>query len=290
MLPRCLGQGCRPGAVLSVASDLPIEQLTDAPPIDPGHQRLPSAIASWSLTHRSSHPRALVSASTALVDPVDENPAIPAATVVLVRDGDDGLEVLMLHRVSKVAFGGMWVFPGGRVEEGDREPGADDASAARRAAAREALEECGLAVDPEDLVPFSHWVPPAITPRRFSTHFFVARAGDGDVVVDGGEIHEHEWLTAREVLDRRDHGEVDLAPPTWVTLHDLAEHPTVSAVLAAAGRRMPVPHYETRWCGIDGGAVAMWAGDAGYEAGDPSADGARHRLWMLEDGWRLERT
>jgi 8-oxo-dGTP pyrophosphatase MutT (NUDIX family) len=216
--------------------------------------------------------------------------AIPAATVVLVRDGAAGLEVLMLHRVSKVAFGGMWVFPGGRVDDDDRQPGDDDEAAARRAAAREAIEECGLAVDPDDLVPFSHWVPPPVTPKRFSTHFFLARASDGEVIVDGGEIHEHEWLAAREVLDRRDRGEVDLAPPTWVTLHDLAEHDTVDDALAAARRRDPVPHYETRWVTMDGGAVAMWEGDSGYAALDPDEPGDRHRLWMLADGWRLERS
>jgi 8-oxo-dGTP pyrophosphatase MutT (NUDIX family) len=210
--------------------------------------------------------------------------------VVLVRDGSTGLEVLMLHRVSKVAFGGMWVFPGGRVDEDDREVGEDDAASARRAAAREALEECGLAVDPADLVPFSHWVPPPVSPRRFSTHFFLARAAEGEVVVDGGEIHEHEWLAAREVLERRDRGEVDLAPPTWVTLHDLADHPTVETALEAARRRDPIPHYETRWVTIDGGAVAMWDGDGGYETSDPNQPGGRHRLWMLADGWRLERS
>jgi 8-oxo-dGTP pyrophosphatase MutT (NUDIX family) len=224
------------------------------------------------------------------VSETEVNPAIPAATVVLVRDGATGPEVLMLHRVSKVAFGGMWVFPGGRVDDDDRRSGDDEVAVARRAAAREALEECGLAVDPDDLVPFAHWVPPAITPRRYSTHFFLARAADGEVVVDGGEIHEHQWLSAREVLDRRDRGEVDLAPPTWVTLHDLAEHDTVEGALAAAAERDPVPHYETRWVTVDGGAVAMWHGDGGYADNDPDLPGGRHRLWMLEDGWRLERT
>ena len=218
------------------------------------------------------------------------HPAIPAATVVLVRDATSGLEVLMLHRVSKVAFGGMWVFPGGRVDDGDRHGTDDEATWARHAAAREALEECGLAVDPEDLVPYSHWVPPDVTPRRYSTHFFLARASDGEVVVDGGEIHEHEWLAAREVLARRDRGEVDLAPPTWMTLHELAAHETVDAALQDAARRDPIPHYETRWVTLDGGAVAMWVGDAGYETNDPHQPGGRHRLWMLEDGWRLERS
>jgi 8-oxo-dGTP pyrophosphatase MutT (NUDIX family) len=223
-----------------------------------------------------------------MTEPTD-NPAIPAATVVLVRDGDAGLEVLMLHRVSKVAFGGMWVFPGGRVDADDARPGDDDQTRARRAAAREALEECGLAVDPQDLVPFAHWVPPAITPRRFATWFFVARASDGEVVVDGGEIHEHEWLPAREVLARRDRGEVDLAPPTWITLHDLAQHDDVDQALRSAAARDPLPHYETRWAEVPGGAVAMWHGDGGYEAADPDPPGPRHRLWMVEDGWRLER-
>lgn len=223
-------------------------------------------------------------------------PAIPAATVVLLRDADDGLETLMLHRTSKVAFGGMWVFPGGKVEDGDRrDDDPDDTlaeAAARRAASRESVEECGLLVEPDELVPFAHWTPPPITPRRFATWFFLARASDGEIVVDGGEIHEHEWLAPRSVLARRDAGEVDLAPPTWVTLHDLSEHGTVDDALAAAAAQASLPHYVTHWVRLADGAgdVAMWFGDAGYESGDPAADGARHRLWMVPDGWRMERT
>lgn len=217
--------------------------------------------------------------------------AIPAATVVLLRDGVDGLETLMLHRTSKVAFGGMWVFPGGRVDDADRRPDdPDDEAAARRAAAREAAEECGLLIEPDDVVPFSHWTPPAVAPRRYATWFFVARASAGDVLVDGGEIHDHAWLAATEVLERRHRGEVDLAPPTYVTLAELAAFESVGDVLAAAAERQPLPHYETRWAITDGGAVALWAGDAGYDANDPDVPGARHRLWMHEDGWRLERS
>jgi 8-oxo-dGTP pyrophosphatase MutT (NUDIX family) len=221
----------------------------------------------------------------------EENPAIPAATVVLVRDGASELEVLMLHRTSKVAFGGMWVFPGGRVDDDDRRPDdLSDEAAARRAAARESVEECGLALEPDEFVPFSHWVPPAITPRRYATWFFVARASDGDVVVDGGEMDDHAWLAPGEVLARRERGEVDLAPPTFVTLHDLASHPHVDAALADARRRAPVPRYATRFAAVDGGAVTMWAGDAGYETSDPTVPGSRHRLWMLDGGWRLDRS
>lgn len=220
----------------------------------------------------------------------DNPPATPAATVVLLRDAAAGLETLMLHRTSKVAFGGMWVFPGGRVDEADRRPDdSDDEIAARRAAAREAAEECGLLLEPHELVPFSHWTPPAETPRRYATWFFVARASEGEVLVDGGEIRDHAWLTPQEVLDRRQRGEVDLAPPTFVTLTDLATHPDVDSALAAAAARAPLPRYSTRWSVIDDGAVALWLGDAGYEANDPHAEGSRHRLWMLPEGWRLER-
>ncbi|MEY2404778.1 MAG: hypothetical protein QOD38_2329, partial [Acidimicrobiaceae bacterium] len=71
-------------------------------------------------------------------------PPIPAATVVLVRDGAGGLETLMLRRNAHGAFGGMWVFPGGRVDPDDGE----DEIGARRAAVRETMEEASLVLDP----------------------------------------------------------------------------------------------------------------------------------------------
>jgi 8-oxo-dGTP pyrophosphatase MutT (NUDIX family) len=228
-----------------------------------------------------------------------EPAAIPAATVVLVRDAPEArpdgsrLEVLMLHRTSKVAFGGMWVFPGGKLEDGDRRPDdpdgeAGDELAARRAAVREAAEECALVVDPDQVVTWARWTPPPAAPRRFATWFFLARVPTGEVAVDGGEILDHRWQPPAEVLAARDRGEIDLAPPTWMTLDELAPLPDVASALAhAAGR--PILHYQTRWRVIEGGAVALWEGDAGYDAEDPDLDGPRHRLWMLETGWYAER-
>jgi 8-oxo-dGTP pyrophosphatase MutT (NUDIX family) len=114
----------------------------------------------------------------AVPDPVLEEelpPAIPAATVVLLRDGADGVETLMLRRDSRLAFaGGAWVFPGGRIDPEDYPGGVvtDDGdsllTAARNAAAREAMEEAGLVVDPDSLDWFAHWTPGAIAtaPRR----------------------------------------------------------------------------------------------------------------------------
>ncbi|MBW2401707.1 MAG: NUDIX domain-containing protein, partial [Deltaproteobacteria bacterium] len=118
---------------------------------------------------------------------------IPAATVVLIRDAPEaGIEVLMLRRNSKIAFGGMWVFPGGRVDDADRSglDSGDDIAVARRAAVREAVEEAGLVVDESVLVPHSHWTPPPVTPKRYLTWFFLAAAPEGAVAIDQGEIKE----------------------------------------------------------------------------------------------------
>jgi 8-oxo-dGTP pyrophosphatase MutT (NUDIX family) len=49
----------------------------------------------------------------------------PAATLLLLRDCDSGVEVLMMRRQVALRFmGGMWVFPGGRVDPSDCGPGA----------------------------------------------------------------------------------------------------------------------------------------------------------------------
>ena len=219
-----------------------------------------------------------------------DQPPVAAATVILVRDGPGGIETLMLRRNSKIAFGGMWVFPGGRIDDADRaglDP-ADEQAAARRAAVREAGEEAGLAVVEASLVPFSHWTPPAIAPRRFHTWFFLAPAPAGRVSIDDGEIHEHAWLRPEEALRRRDAQEIELAPPTFVTLFELARMGGVERALAAARARTP-ERYTTRIAKAQGGVVALWHGDAGYDAGDAAAPGARHRLWMQDAGWRYER-
>src|SRR2546423_14030425 len=104
--------------------------------------------------------------------------ARPAATVVVLRDGPPGVEVLMVRRSSRIAFAGMWAFPGGKVEPEDADPARpdDELQTARRAAVRETAEEAGLGVEPEALVPFSHWTPPPSAPPPFSTSFFLVPA------------------------------------------------------------------------------------------------------------------
>ncbi|MCU1450588.1 MAG: ADP-ribose pyrophosphatase [Acidimicrobiales bacterium] len=218
---------------------------------------------------------------------------IPAATVIVARDGTDGLEVLMLRRSSRGAFGGMWVFPGGAVENEDVHP--DDARAddhelavARRAAVRETAEEAGLSIDAADLVTFSHWVPPPVAPKRFSTWFFLAPAPTAvEVAIDGAEIHEHGWLRPADAIAARDAGEIELAPPTWVTLWRLSAAQTVQDAVRVAQENEP-QRFVTHMYFPDGVPVAVWHDDVAYEDGDLTQPGPRHRLAMLPDGWKYE--
>jgi 8-oxo-dGTP pyrophosphatase MutT (NUDIX family) len=217
------------------------------------------------------------------------NPAIPAATVVLLRDAGP-LEVLMLHKSSNVAFGGMWVFPGGRIDPGDYPESGDVDVAARNAAVRETAEEAGILATADDFVWFAHWTPPASTPKRFATWFFAARAGTHRVAIDGSEIQNHEWLRPATALARHAEGAIDLAPPTWVSLHQLSRYGSVAAALAGLGATPPRV-YETRIGKRDDGVrIAMWRGDAGYEDWNADAAGARHRLVMSAGGFVFENT
>ena len=216
---------------------------------------------------------------------------VAAATVLLLRDGRDGLETLMLRRNSKIAFGGMWVFPGGRVDPADCEgcDAEDDLAHARIAAVREAAEETGLSIEPQAMHPFAHWTPPPITPRRFLTWFFAAAAPEGRVTIDDGEIHEHRWMSPAEAIERRDAAEIELAPPTWVSLFELSRWRNVEHALDALRRRAP-ERFATRIVVEGGGPLALWHGDAGYESGKADVPGPRHRLCMNDGIWRYERT
>lgn len=213
----------------------------------------------------------------------------PSATVILLRDHDGGIEVLLLRRSAKLeTHGGYWVFPGGRVDKADYGSSPDVFEAARNAAVREVAEESGLEVARDDLVPVSRWITPPVMPKRFDTWFFITGASDAEVEVDGGEIDLHRWLTPTCALDEFKEQKLQLPPPTFVTLTMLSQFASVDAVLSDIGARA-LEEFLPRIERFDGGACALYHGDAGYETGQVDAEGARHRLWFLEEGWRYER-
>jgi 8-oxo-dGTP pyrophosphatase MutT (NUDIX family) len=199
---------------------------------------------------------------------------VPAATLLLLRDGPEGIEVLLTTRHDAAGFaGGATVFPGGKVDAGDRTRGGD---ALRFAGIRETFEECGillarragdgamlsaaalaelLARQPsltdfgafidragltpatDLLVPFAHWITPVDQPKRFDTHFFLAPAPPHQVArQDGHEAIVVHWLTAEGAIAAARRGEIKLVLPTRLNLLKLGRSNSVAEALEAARR------------------------------------------------------
>jgi 8-oxo-dGTP pyrophosphatase MutT (NUDIX family) len=165
-----------------------------------------------------------------------------AATVILVRDCPE-LHVFVLRRNPALVFApGATVFPGGAVDPADAPAAAAlGVDEFRAAAARECLEECGIPLDPRELVEFARWITPAGAPRRYDTRFFVTRAPDGhEGEHDGSELVESAWLRPTDVLRAFAEGQVDLILPTQRSLEVLARFDRVDALLAEL-REAPCP-------------------------------------------------
>ncbi|MEO7276543.1 MAG: NUDIX domain-containing protein [Sphingomicrobium sp.] len=112
--------------------------------------------------------------------------AIPAATLILVRDSPGGRpELLMVERAQAMAFAaGAWVFPGGRIDPADRvlatRLGRDCAAvAAMIAAIRETLEETAV---PAALTP----TPTADDARQMQAK--LATSADFAAILDGAGL------------------------------------------------------------------------------------------------------
>ncbi|MGM7697310.1 NUDIX hydrolase [Microbacterium sp. A84] len=200
-----------------------------------------------------------------------------AGTAVLLRDRAEGLEVLLTRRPDRGSFAAAWVFPGGMVEPEDAVAGASEQQTAARAAIRECDEEVGIR--PAELVTLSCWVPPVEAPKRVRTWFFLATAPEGELTLSPDEVEESRWLTPAEALRLHAKGELRLFPPTWVTLHALAQLASIDAAFAATS----APElYATH---IIGDGVFVWGGDAEH----PEGGDGRHRLETASRPWRYLR-
>ncbi len=158
----------------------------------------------------------------------DETPVRQAATVILLRDGANGLEVLLVKRNEEARFmGGVWVFPGGAVDA------ADGPDPHRTTAVRELEEEASVRMaDPARLVEFSRWITPAQVKVRFDTRFFLAELPIGQAPrVDGQECVALGWFTPRGALDAHGEERIALVFPTIKHLEQLAPFTTVAELL-----------------------------------------------------------
>jgi 8-oxo-dGTP pyrophosphatase MutT (NUDIX family) len=164
-------------------------------------------------------------------------PAIPrlAATIILLRRGgkhtERGVEVLLARRADSQSFmPGVWVFPGGAVDEGEE---------AAACAIRELEEETGISLgDGGELHPWMRWITPEVVPVRFDTLFFVGLAPPhSPPKADGVEISDVGWFTPAAALESHGAGELELVFPTIKTLETLVPFGDAEAVLRAAPKR-----------------------------------------------------
>ncbi|MFT5683434.1 MAG: 8-oxo-dGTP pyrophosphatase MutT (NUDIX family) [Myxococcota bacterium] len=224
--------------------------------------------------------------------------ARPAATIMVLRDGEDGLELLMLRRSSKASFfPHAWVFPGGRVDPADAEVavrGAIDGVPASEhryavAAIRECFEEAGawlgdgepsgglrdalnarqatlldapgLIADLERLELWSWWVTPDSEPKRYDTRFFITALRPDEVPEishDEIETVSSQWMRPVDALAADD---FFLAPPTFLTLRELSAFDTAAEAMAAAAIQPVAPIMPTHGHNEDGSFVIALPGD-----------------------------
>lgn len=210
--------------------------------------------------------------------------AIAASTLVLMRDAADDIEVLIMRRNKDVKFlGGFWVFPGGAIEEVDFCD--NEIKTAKQAAVRETEEEAGISVDVTGLTEFDHWTTPKGVPKRFATWFFAAVADDDHIVRhDGSEMVDSLWVSPREALAMHRRHEIDLLPPTFVSLYQISHFTKTKAAMAELKKKSPrfflpkVTFHQDK-------LTMLYPGDAGYEAEDPENTDLRHRCIHDENGW-----
>lgn len=238
-------------------------------------------------------------------------PTRDAATVLLLREALAGLEVFMVRRNTMVDFmAGAHVFPGGKVDAADAEPGLLDrmrgasvdstAAALYVAAVRETFEEAGVLLcdgqnarrlsearralaggttfaavieqlgaefDLRHIVPWTRWVTPVSSPKRFDAVFFLAAMPPGqDARHDDGETTESTWIGPAAALERARSGDMLLAPATFKCLAVLAQYATLAQAFAAA--RASAPRV---WCPeirMDGGRrLVIFPDDPEHPAG-----------------------
>lgn len=207
----------------------------------------------------------------------------------------------MVRRNDRVAFmAGSYVFPGGRVDEGDRPPAglrlapavfhdltAAEEAAYRMAAVRELEEEANVYLTVDDLCPFAHWVTPEIETRRYDTRFFLARMPkDQQAKHDEGETTALDWLSPREAIARFERRELLLPPPTWTTIRQLAPRASVDDVFEWA-RSRKIVRVMPGWIKTETETMLTLPGDPLFPA-TPDWEVPEETRFVLQDGARWQ--
>jgi len=239
--------------------------------------------------------RALAAGDSSWIPPIPR----PASTVVLLQSDGTAVSTYLMRRAPSMAFAaGMFVFPGGRIDDADiearipfvgepilperftadadlargivvgavrevfeetgvllavdeagRTPVVDDAWDADRDAVNsssaefpDVLARRGLAIDPDLLPLWSHWITPEVEERRYDVRFFVAAVPEGQPVRDvSGEADHCVWVNPAQALADYGEGRMAMLPPTVSTLTDLVDLSDLSDLAARARARTVLP-------------------------------------------------
>ena len=143
----------------------------------------------------------------------------------------------------------------------------------------EAVQDVGLTLALDLLVPFAHWLTPRAEPRRFDTWFFAALQPEGqDAALDPHESSDAFWRTAQAALLEHDAGgAILLPPPTLHTLLRMAELGRAAVGVIAALAQDGVgpcvePHFAMATA--DGPAIIL-----PEDVGHPE-----HAAWLAQTG------
>jgi 8-oxo-dGTP pyrophosphatase MutT (NUDIX family) len=106
------------------------------------------------------------------------------------------------------------------------------------AAFGDVVAEGGWVLATEALAPFGWIVTPRDQPKRFDTHFLLARMPDAqEATHDGSEADDVVWIDPAAAVEPGDGEPLAIAPPTWFTLALLAQHRTIDELWAWASSR-----------------------------------------------------
>lgn len=245
-------------------------------------------------------------------------PSRLASTILVFQH--DSYRVLMLKRARQLAFfPNAWVFPGGRVDHSDDDvpvrgivDGLSNPSIAT-AAIRECFEEAGvwlgdgvpsnalrdslndrtgsilddpsLVADLERLTLYSRWVTPTAEPKRYDAFFFITQLRSDESFVpqaDQSETVASAWFSPQEAVDAHQRKEIFLAPPTLLTLMELAQYSSFTEMCAQdrdIEAIMPVHRKEPE-------LEILLPGHEGHPQEDRGL--LCHRLRLLDGVWVLD--
>lgn len=211
---------------------------------------------------------------------------IPAATLILLADTDEGLKTLLLQRQQNTRFlPGFWVFPGGGVEPEDQQ--ADNWQTAAMAASRETEEETGLIINAGKLLAFSRWVAPKEAPKRFDTRFFLAQSREQATQLQDSEIQASQWISPANAIAQHRQQLLPIIPPTLVSLQQLSRFSNSEQAMAFYRQHTPFC-FTPKVCFWQDQTIMLYAGDVAYESLDTQQPGPRNRCLLAADGWHYQ--